>query len=108
MTKNPRRPKQPPAKRGEMKEVYRLYTLSGDLNNLKKHLISIIGIEEGKVCYTYTPQNGVKEMLSSFDAPMFGGEIKDADPPDKYFKALEARFSQASRLLLVKTGEEGK
>ena len=107
MTKNPRRAKQPPAKRGVgMKEVYRLYSISGKPPDLQKNLHSILGVDEsGRVCYTYTSQNMVKEMLFSFDAPMFGGEIKDTDPPERYFKALEARFSQATGLLLVKTGE---
>jgi len=109
MTKYSGRAKQPVDQRGaKMKEVYRLYSLSGDLSDLKKNLVSIIGVEGGKVSYTYTNEM-IKDMLSRFFSPLDGGtRVKDTDLPDKYFKALEARFETSSRILLVKTGEEDK
>jgi len=109
MTKYSGRAKQPMAQRGaKMKEMYRLYSLSGDPDNLKKNLASIIGVEGGKISYTYTNEM-IKDMLSRFFSPLDGGtRVKDTDLPDKYFKALEARFLMSSRMLLEKTAEEDK
>ena len=95
-------------RRAKMKEMYRLYSLSGDPSNLKKNLLSIIGVEGGKISYTYTNEM-IKDMLSRFFSPLDGGtRVKDTDLPDKYFKALEARFLMSSRMLLEKTAEEDK
>jgi len=109
MTKYSGRAKQPMAQReAKMKEVYRLYSLSGMPPDLKQNLVSIIGVEGGKVSYTYANEF-IEEMLSKFFSPLDGGcVVKDRDSPDKYFKALEARFETSSRMLLVKTGEEDK
>ena len=107
MTKNQIGAEQPLAKSGvRIKEMYRLYSVNDDFS--KGDVISIIGVEGGRVAYTY--RHGMdKAMFQSFHSFLGGGmEIKDTDRPGKYFRALEARFIQSSRVILVKTGKEGK
>ena len=89
------------------KERYRLYSLEGMLPDLERHLVSIIGEEEGKVSYTYSDKL-IKDMLCQFVYPAEDRVVKDTDPPEKYFAALEARFSTSSRMLLMRTGGKDK
>ena len=107
MTKHSKRGKHPKAQKGaEMQEKYRLYGVSGDPPNLKYDLISIIGIENGKVAFTSNDEF-TEQLLSRFRSPLDGGtDISIDDPPEKYFKGLEARFETASRVVLEKTGKD--
>ena len=107
MAKDSRQTKQPMAQSGtKMKEMYRLYALDGDLYNPEKKLLSIIGIEGGGISYTYK-NDMIQEMLQIFDSPVYG-IVRDTDPPEKYFKALEIRFSRSGRIILIKTGKKDK
>ena len=93
--------KQPAAQRGRRMDVrYKLYALTGDGTNFRSVEIARIGINKGKAVFdTINPE--FEKTLDEFVLPD-GSYHKKTDSPEKYFKALEARFTTASRLILTK------
>lgn len=93
--------KQPTAQRGRRMDVrYKLYALNGDAPDFGPVEIARIGVDNGKVVIDAAKAEW-EEMLDEFVLPD-GSYHKKTDPPDKFFKALEARFITASRLLFTK------